>query len=86
MYKNKWVPLNGKPTHPIPRLGDVTDCKVGDLIHHDSKEWKVDIIMDTFELNSARAILAIALARGCTEDTLFWGHNKNGLYTVRSGY
>lgn len=39
-----------------------------------------------FDQASAKAVLAIPLARRSSTEILFWGHNKNGIYSVGSGY
>ena len=39
-----------------------------------------------FDLAFVQAILVIPLSQRRSEDKLFWGYNKNDLYSVRSGY
>lgn len=44
------------------------------------------MINELFHQDSVNAILAIPLSRWSNSDILFWGRNKNGVYSVRSGY
>lgn len=62
------------------------NIRVGELINQETRTWKYDVIMESFDHVSAMAILAIPLSHSYDDDILYWGHTKHGLYSVRSGY
>lgn len=48
--------------------------------------WDRQIIEKSFHREDAEAILRIPLSHSHVEDVLFWLYNKNGEYSVKSGY
>ncbi|KAL2926122.1 hypothetical protein RDABS01_001197 [Bienertia sinuspersici] len=52
----------------------------------DHRAWNKEVIWSFFNEEEARAILAIPLSASLPSDSLFWWPNKNGEYTVKSGY
>ncbi|KAL2892810.1 hypothetical protein RDABS01_008719 [Bienertia sinuspersici] len=62
------------------------DLRVADLIDYEAGAWNKEVIWSIFNEEEARAILAIPLSASHPSDSLFWWPNKNGEYTVKSGY
>jgi hypothetical protein len=50
------------------------------------KKWDEDKIISLFPLEVAHDICAVPLLEVVTEDRLVWKEEKDGVYSVRSGY
>jgi hypothetical protein len=50
------------------------------------KRWDVDKINSLFPIEVAHDIVAVPLLEVVTEDRLVWKEEKDGMYSVRSGY
>lgn len=59
---------------------------VSDLIDPDLQWWRCDIIMACFHRDDADAICKIPLSQRQVADSIVWLQNKNGVYSVWSGY
>ncbi|CAL8152383.1 unnamed protein product [Prunus armeniaca] len=87
IWSNNWPHhksiLRPKPTitisGPIPTF-------VNDLIDRDLREWNLASISNVIEPDVANLIRAIPLCNLTREDTLIWPWNKDGFFSVRSGY
>lgn len=49
--------MDGRCTNPSPLNEDWGELKVGDLINHDDRSWKYEMIVELFDQASTRAIL-----------------------------
>lgn len=74
---NKMEYLNS----PVFRTENSPEYRVNDTC-----SWNMEIIDDVFDQATKKIILSIPLAPNATCDTVFWGMNKNGRYSVKSGY
>ena len=63
-----------------------SDAKVSVLIDNDHRCWMKETINNIFLPHEAALILSIPLSLSSCEDWLFWPHNPDGSYSVRSGY
>ena len=83
---DKWLPHH--PTNKIlaPPNEVEEDWYVAELIDGNNFQWDHSIIDRAFSKFDAEAIYRIPLSRRYTSDVLVWLHNKNGRYSVRSGY
>lgn len=84
--QDKWVLVDGHMQAPVARNHPPYDMMVGELIDQELMHWHIDLVRDTFDQDSAEAMLAIPLSKWDCGDTLYWLNNKNGRYSVRSGY
>lgn len=48
--------------------------------------WDVDLVKDLFSERDQRLILSIPLSQYERDDNWMWGEERNGLYSVKSGY
>ncbi|XP_075645058.1 uncharacterized protein LOC142616054 [Castanea sativa] len=83
---DKWIlnyPSN-RVLHPV--YEGVEDWRVSDLIDLDLHGWRRDTIMTIFNREDAEAICKIPLSHRRVSDVVVWLHNKEGVYTIRSGY
>lgn len=86
--KYKCGVIDGLTQHGIiisPHLSGCTIPYVTELIQHDSRAWKMDIIKETL-LIEADIIGNIPLTRRNIPDKLIWPYEKSCDFTVRSGY
>ncbi|OVA20875.1 hypothetical protein BVC80_8903g20 [Macleaya cordata] len=60
--------------------------RVSDLIYHDSKRWKEELIRYCFPLYEADAILRIQLTLDDAPDKLLWLKTSSGAFTTKSAY
>ncbi|XP_030925754.1 uncharacterized protein LOC115952688 [Quercus lobata] len=63
-----------------------SDAKVSVLIDNDHRCWMKETIKNIFLSHEAALILSIPLSLNSCENRLFWPHNPDGSYSVRSGY
>lgn len=82
----KWVTMNGAMQSPTTPNSTHSELLVGELVDHEAMRWKTDIIHHMFDPPSAEAILAIHLSNWDYDDRLYWWYNRDGKYSVRSGY
>ncbi|CAL8162128.1 unnamed protein product [Prunus armeniaca] len=87
IWRDNWLHhksiLRPKPTiivsGPIPTL-------VNDLTDRDLREWNLAGISNVIDPTVAKLIRAIPLRNLTRKDTLIWPWNKDGLFSVQSGY
>ena len=86
VLKDKWLPNH--PTNRVlhPPLEEEWEWRVDELIDWTCCVWDRQIIEKSFHREDAEAILRIPLSHSHVEDVLFWLYNKNGEYSVKSGY
>ncbi|XP_030923859.1 uncharacterized protein LOC115950759 [Quercus lobata] len=86
VLSDKWLP--GHPTNKVlvPPYEVDEDWHVSELIDWASLQWNRAFIDMAFNRFDAEAIYRIPLSRRCVPNKLFWLYNKNGRYSVRSGY
>ncbi|MBA0816580.1 hypothetical protein Gohar_001227 [Gossypium harknessii] len=58
---------------------------VANLIDHNSKSWKEEVITTVFTLEEVEAIKCIPLSRSVDEDMIVWRGDRFGDYFIRSG-
>ncbi|KAJ1390016.1 Zinc knuckle CX2CX4HX4C [Sesbania bispinosa] len=72
---------------PQPNTPQTTDSQfVYELIDHGSHTWNPELVNSTFILADAEQILQIPLPSITMEDCFCWGNQKNGIYSVKTGY
>ena len=86
VLNDRWI-----PNHPTNRVihppGDEEwEWRVSELIDPNLKWWRRELIAERFHKDDAEAILRIPLSHRHTLDVVVWQHNKQGVYSVRSGY
>ncbi|GAU43245.1 hypothetical protein TSUD_241360 [Trifolium subterraneum] len=75
---NRWVPL--------PQPAGVYQLSVRDLLHEDYKAWNIAKVRNLFSNDVAEKILETPLVRSVREDKVVWEEERNGCYSVKSGY
>ncbi|XP_043693124.1 uncharacterized protein LOC122643575 [Telopea speciosissima] len=64
----------------------VTEEKVQDLIDLQNHSWKIETLQCLFSPREVTAILAIKLPVFPSPDTLIWGGDKKGIFSVKYAY
>ncbi|XP_075649914.1 uncharacterized protein LOC142620431 [Castanea sativa] len=83
---DEWIP-NHPSNMVICQPQEVKwEWRVMDLIDWTVGAWDRHLIETTFHKEDADAILQIPLSRRLVPDSLFWLHNRDGVYSVKSGY
>ena len=86
VFEDQWLPCGGSGRVISPPGIHDPEMKVATLIDHELHCWKserVDAILFPAE---ARVIKAIPLSLLDSLDCWFWPKNRNGVYSVKSGY
>ncbi|KAL0375713.1 UNVERIFIED_CONTAM: hypothetical protein Scaly_0688900 [Sesamum calycinum] len=63
-----------------------TDLRVSELIDHNRKEWKIELIVELFHPLDSSLILATPIGQYDTEDRLIWHSDSKGKFTVKSAH
>ena len=60
---------------------------MGDLIDHDNRTWKADLVRSFYPFHQASLILQILISKtNFVQDTLYWKFSNNGEYQVYKAY
>lgn len=88
VLKDKWIPNHptNKVIHSIGVEEEDMDWLVAELIDPDLNWWNRDFISSKFHKDDVDAILHIPLSYRWVSDSIFWLHNKEGVYSCKSGY
>jgi hypothetical protein len=65
---------------------DVHNLRVSDLIIDEERVWDIDKIESLFSNEMVQAILDTPLFAEVQNDRIVWMLERNGRYTVKSGY
>ena len=85
------VPLNHRYWFPHSTLNlsqhHLPTGTVGDLIDHNTRSWKVDLVGRSYPFSQALKIFQIPISKtNFVQDKLFWRFSKNGEYQVKKAY
>ncbi|GAU46743.1 hypothetical protein TSUD_286030 [Trifolium subterraneum] len=75
---NRWV--------PSPQPAGVYQLSVRDLLHENYKAWNIAKVRNLFSKDVAEKILETPLVSSVCEDKVVWEEERNGCYSVKSGY
>ena len=86
VWHDKWIPKG----HVLSDLGtqpdDYSNMLVLELIDYNTSCWDVVTLSNFFDAEIVDAILTIPLSNRWPNDNLYWWLNKNGKYSMKSGY
>ncbi|KAM2950773.1 hypothetical protein COP2_000350 [Malus domestica] len=87
VWVDRWLP--SLPSgHPLP-LGEVSvssNLRVSSLIDASSCQWDIDFLRPFLSMADQRAIQETIIGDSRWNDRLIWAANRNGKYSVNSGY
>ena len=86
VWEDPWIPST--PARPARSRIPVVHPKmtVSSLIDFESKEWDARLLEQYVDQEDIPMIQSLAISHTHRRDTFCWSYNKNGLYTVKSGY
>ncbi|GAU22843.1 hypothetical protein TSUD_282100 [Trifolium subterraneum] len=79
-WRSMWQPRK------ILSLGCVYQLSVRDLLHENYKAWNIVKVRNLFSKDVAEKILETPLVSSVREDKVVWEEERNGCYSVKSGY
>ncbi|XP_055961043.1 uncharacterized protein LOC130015280 [Mercurialis annua] len=82
---DKWI-TSSNYMKPIGCLNVQDGSRVSDFIDENLAKWDVEKLQIAFSPNEVDCILQIPISQRLPPDKLFWVPNKNGNYSVKSGY
>ncbi|XP_050211436.1 uncharacterized protein LOC126661625 [Mercurialis annua] len=83
--KDNWVP-SSPSLKPMGVMSVPENCKANFFIDEENATWNVQRLKEAFTAQDVDLILQIPLSDRLPPDKTFWPSNKNGIYSVRSGY
>ena len=86
VLSDKWIPCHPTNKILVPPNEVEEEWRVSNLIDWTTFQWDCGLISTVFQRFDVEAIYRIPLSRRCVPDMLVWLHNKNGRYSVKSGY
>ena len=86
VISNKWLPHHPSNKILTPPVEVEEDWLVSELIDWNTFQWDRSLIDRAFSKYDAEAIFQIPLSRRYVPDVMVWLYNKNGQYSIRSGY
>ena len=86
IWEDRWLPTPYHHSIISPCPPNAPIARVSQLIDHQTRVWKQDVVRSTFFPFEAENILGIPLSHTQQADKLIWGATKTGEYAVRSGY
>ncbi|GAU26476.1 hypothetical protein TSUD_294450 [Trifolium subterraneum] len=80
--------LRGKVSKWVssPQPAGVYQLSVRDLLHENYKAWNIAKVRNLFSGDVAERILETPLVNSVREDKVVWEEERNGCYSVKSGY
>jgi hypothetical protein len=81
-----WLRERNEAWIPSPQAQGVYNLNVSDLMIPNMKMWDRDKIESLFSLHIVNRIVETLLTNVVEEDKLIWSENRDGNYSVRSGY
>ncbi|XP_073137676.1 uncharacterized protein [Henckelia pumila] len=86
IWGDPWLPDSDNPFVITDCLSDISHVKVSALINPSNGCWDADLIKALFVERDQHLILSISLSHHPTKDKWIWMYEKNGVFSVKSGY
>ncbi|XP_070664898.1 uncharacterized protein [Malus domestica] len=87
VWVDRWLPSlpSGHPM-PLSTVSVSSNLRVSSLIDSSSRQWDFDFLRLFLSLADQRAIQETIIGDSRWKDRLIWAVNRNGKYSVKSGY
>lgn len=85
VWTENWIDDNGRRRPLMKNILVDLMLRVSDLIDHQNRCWNLEKLEELFYEEDIRSILAMKIAFD-HDDYWVWLHNRNGSYSVKSGY
>ncbi|GAU22577.1 hypothetical protein TSUD_93450 [Trifolium subterraneum] len=81
-----WLRVSANRWVHSPQPAGVYQLSVRDLLHDNYKAWNIVKVRNLFSRDVAEKILETPLVSSVREDKVVWDEERNGCYSVKSGY
>ncbi|GAU35928.1 hypothetical protein TSUD_69610 [Trifolium subterraneum] len=81
-----WLRGSASRWVPSPQPAGVYQLSVRDLLHENYKAWNIAKVRNLFSKDVAEKILETPLVSSVREDKVVWEEERDGCYSVKSGY
>ncbi|XP_050130812.1 uncharacterized protein LOC126607280 [Malus sylvestris] len=87
VWVDRWLPLlpSGDPM-PLGEVEVTKNLRVSSLIDSSSRQWDFEFLRPFLSMEDQRAIQETLIGDSMRKDRLVWATNRNGKYSVKSGY
>lgn len=86
VFMDEWIVGCDNPFVGVDVMSSLSDLRVGSLIDWRTIKWHEPLVEALFPSEVARRILATYIPKRGRVDQLYWGHSRNGDFTVKSAY
>ncbi|XP_062014039.1 uncharacterized protein LOC133730473 [Rosa rugosa] len=87
IWKDRWLhPPDIRPLHTVGVIPLNAPTLVQELIDRDTLTWNLGRILHLLQPHEVNKILSVPIGDMRGEDKIIWPWNKNGVYSVKSGY
>ena len=86
IWTEPWLPNDESPWVQSPRLPEVEETTVQNLLVPGEHAWDMDILQVIFLDRNRSFILQLLLSHNIQEDRLYRRHELKGSYTIKSAY
>lgn len=86
IQSERWLMADDKFISPRLVVDNTENFLVWHYINHDTREWRIEELVGTFDGATIEHILSLPLPPTDMDDMLIWMYSKDGKYSVRSGY
>lgn len=86
IWQDFWLPRQSTPQVLSPPLEFLSEARVEILIEESERKWNHGLIDGIFTEEEAKLIKSLPLSQTAPEDSIFWPHTNNRVYTSKSRY
>ena len=86
IWDHNWLGDGSFISKPTDLYHELEDLTVADLMIENTRLWDVGFIRSLVNAEDAAKILKTLNLESIHHDKLSWNHEKNGVYSVQSGY
>lgn len=86
IWQDFWLPRQSTPQVLSPPLEFLSEARVEILIEESERKWNHGLIDGIFTEEEAKLIKSLPLSQTAPEDSIFWPHTNNRVYTSISRY
>lgn len=86
IWQDFWLPRQSTPQVLSPPLEFLSEARVEILIEESERKWNHGLIDGIFTEKEAKLIKSLPLSQTAPEDSIFWPHTNNRVYTSKSRY
>lgn len=86
VWGDPWLPDVHQPYITTPDLGYLNAPNVASLMCTDHLSWDCELVRDIFNARDFNQIMSLPLPLVSRTDSIYWGREESGVYSVKSAY